>query len=305
MNKSRFSQDFVIKFLSLALALTLWVYVQSQQPKSIHEGIQTFKQVDIHWKTADGYVVTAVTAQQARVTIAGPLDLISLVTEEDVVIEVDLTENDKGRYSVELSPSIPAGMRLFKVQPEKVDFVVDKWVERTLPVGIEYNPALPDNIIIRSADIQPSEVKINGAESLLQTVDRLFVTYDHTVMEQTVSGLSVVAKNAEGNNLPAVIIEEKIALDLVIEQSRLIPVVMSGDMELPAGKRLNIIPMNVLVTGSAENLAEIEKLELKKFDLALAAEEMINVEIDYPEGVSPFDPTRLGVRVLLVDSRGE
>ncbi len=299
MKKIKLSEDFMIKILSIALAITLWMYVQGQQPQSIHEGIQTFKDVDIQWTTDSGYIVTAITARSADVTIAGSIETINLLSENDIEIELDLTGRTKGRYTMPVEPIIPAGVRVFNITPSRVDVVLDGWVEKTMSVEVEFIRDLPDNAVVVEQNIEPGEVTISGAEDLIDDVDRVVVEYDYDSMEQEEIGVSLKAKNEAGVTLSNVNINEVVDIQVDIKYSKTLPIQLNESIEIPDDVSIRIQPNTVIVLGSQEELDEVEFIETEEFVYSEIEQWPHEINLIFPEELVPYNDEHKDVELIV------
>jgi YbbR domain-containing protein len=299
MKKIKLSEDFMIKVLSIALAITLWMYVQGQQPQSIHEGIQTFKDVEIQWTTDSGYIVTAITAKSADVTIAGSIDTINLLSESDIMIDLDLTGRNKGRFTIPVEPTIPAGVRVFNITPSQVDIVLDSWVEKTMPVELEFVNDLPENAVVMEELIEPSEVTISGAQDLIDDVDRVVAEYDYTSMDEEEIGVSLKAKNDAGVTLSNVNISEVVDININIQFSKNVPVRLNENIELPEDVALRMQPNTVIILGSQEIIDEIEYIETAEFNYDEIEEWPYEVDLSFPEGIEPYNDQHRDIELII------
>ncbi len=289
----------MIKLLSIALAITLWMYVQGQQPQSIHEGIQTFKDVEIGWTTDSGYIVTAITSRTADVTIAGSIDTINLLSDDDILIDLDLTGYDKGRHSVPVNPQIPAGIRVFNINPSQVDVVLDNWTEKTMEVEIDYINDLPENAVIVEELIEPTEVVISGAEDLIDDVERVVVEYDYTTMDEQESNLELKAKNSSGVTLSNVNIDDFVDLTVTLEYSKTLPVRLNSEVVLPENTTTRFQPNSVIAVGPRELIDELEYIETEYFDIEDVQEDRFEIDVIFPEDVKPFNEQHENIEVII------
>ncbi len=292
MKKIKLSENLVLRLLSIALALTLWLYVQGQQPQSIYEGIQTFRNVEIEWVTDSGYIVTAITSRQADITLAGSIDTINLISSQDVGITLDLTGYSKGKHTVQLEPRLPAGVRIFNIAPQRVDVVLDNWVEREKEVVVEFSEDLPENVIVEEITLDPSYVTVSGAEELINDVERVIVEYNYLEMSDQVVGLEVKAVNSSGVTLPNVNIDDFVNLSIVINYYKSVQVELNENVEVPEDVSIRIIPNTATIKGQQSDIDEIEFLYTEEFSveelLELENEDTLQVSLIYPDNIEPY-----------------
>lgn len=124
--------DHWIKVLSVSLALMLWGYVFTQSQSEAR------LEVPVHFLgLGDGLKVVGARQKTVTLTIRGHDRLVSSLHSAEVAVALNLFGFEKGRHKYIIRPQdarLPSMLRVLKVEPEVLNFVVDKTVTREVPV---------------------------------------------------------------------------------------------------------------------------------------------------------------------------
>ena len=154
--------------LILLAAVIVWVnvYAGTSHPQTLQSPI-------IIQNLSSGLaVVDPVT--EVTVDISGTPHELGMVNTETLNFSIDLSNiKFPGKYSADINVSqIPEGVKLMKVNPQKIVFDVDFEREKIVPVVINTSGWVADNFSVKSVEVVPNRVTIHGAErSLAQISD--------------------------------------------------------------------------------------------------------------------------------------
>lgn len=282
------SEDLVLRILAIVLALTLWIYVQAQQPQSVHEGMQTFKDVEIQWNTNSNYIVTAITSRVADVTVRGQLDDINNLTKEDITITLELSEYQDGQHTVSLVPQLPGGIRLYSVSPSKIDVVLDEWQSVQLPVELEFTAALPDDVVVQEVIIEPSIVTVEGAAVVIEDIAKIIIPYDINLLGTATENIKPIAKNIYDDTLAAVSIKNYVNVQLDVKYRKWVPITLNIAGELPEGVTHSLQPARIAVLGEQNQIAQLEELITTQINAnEIERDDVLDIEVVFPDGIVP------------------
>jgi YbbR domain-containing protein len=90
------------------------VFVEAQQGH-----LTVLREPVIRGLSAD--LVTVVSPKEVAVTLTGPRQRLSALTDEDVYVYVDLVEKGIGQHRIELTSLVPEGLQVLALLPEDVD----------------------------------------------------------------------------------------------------------------------------------------------------------------------------------------
>ncbi|HJX34778.1 MAG TPA: diadenylate cyclase, partial [Desulfatiglandales bacterium] len=112
-----------------------------------------------------------------RLDLSGSGTLLKSVKAENVKLTVDLGNRLSGINKCLISEkniSLPPGVFLKNIKPSYVEVILDKSVEKRVPVQIDWTGKLPENITISDVIIEPPDVEIVGRSIVLQDVSTIF-----------------------------------------------------------------------------------------------------------------------------------
>lgn len=282
----RISEDLLLQLLAIVLALSLWVYVQAQQPQNLNMIPLTIEEVSVEWHTADGYVVTAATESQADVTVRGTVDIINALQKSDVTINLDLSEYEPGQHTLTLIPEIPNGITLYNVSPSTIEVVIDEWISREISPTLQLETSLPEDEVIGSYLVNPATVTVEGVAADLDRIEILALLYDPVNMGSAVTSIKPVALDSDGQPVATVVVNGEVDLEVTLHKRLLLPVIPDFNAELPEGLSFTAEPASLMTVGLEEDFAGIESIGTLEIDLTdVQAGDSVEVDLLFPGGI--------------------
>lgn len=284
----------LIKIVSFALAITLWLYVAvTQDPtrtdrvdrvevmcglsqNQINQGLQIIsKSHDFISFEATGKrsLVTGV-----RGTYYAKLDLENITAP--------------GKYSITPEISRPDGVYVNGVTPSVVEVYVDRYVSSTLPVTIETKGAIKDNLIIADMKTDVSHIDVQLPSLALEQISSVGVVVDLSdINASTTISYETVLFDSEKNviDIKNVIIDKKsLVIDINVEQVKnvkILPNVTNMD-KFAAGYNITVMPKNIDICGDKNILNAITSIETDTITLNKKVEngQEITAKLNLPEG---------------------
>ena len=171
-----FLEDWGTKLIALGITFALWLGVTGLQTSITY----TLHPVSLITQIPSDMEITNAPSQEIDVVVTGDKrkidQLIALVNARDLVATIDLTDIKSGDHIVQLSPEIlnldiPNGVKIVRIEPNKISVKVEKVEEREVPVKIKTEGNVAAGFEIYSTTIAPSNVRVRGAESLVKSLD--------------------------------------------------------------------------------------------------------------------------------------
>jgi YbbR domain-containing protein len=305
--------------LAFVLALAVWVTAVTADNPDV---TQTYPNpIPIEFIGQDpGLVLTGTVPHQVEVTLRAPRSVwdTSLSSGNSIRAVVDLTGVKAGTQAVEVQLQIDARpVRIVSISPQKFNLSLEKLVTTTFPVELTLNgtPAIG----YKAGDIvlNPAEVIISGAETLVAQVKHVRASLDITNSRQSIdTTLPISVTDESGSVVEGISINtSKISVSLPIIQQggyrdMAVKVIITG--KLASGYRLrNITASPLIVTVYSENLPLIESLpgyvETTPLDLSGASNNIdTHLSLNLPAGVTLIGDQTVSVQIEIVpieDSR--
>ena len=196
-------------FISLLMALALWIYIVSL---SSDEYTRTFRGVPVRLINEDilrssrNMVITNLDTNSVTVTVVGPRRIVSALSAEDIVAQVDVSRLSQAAYtSQQYTVVFPDGnassLTTTYRSPETVNFMVSEQIKKQLPVRGSFEGQTADGFTAEVPVFEPSIITAFGPEAYLKNVDHAWVTFGtNEEVSQTYSvetGFSLQNKDGE------------------------------------------------------------------------------------------------------------
>jgi len=285
--------------LAFALALAVWVSaVTAANP----DETRTFpNSIPIEFVGQDpALIFKGQVPRQIQLTLRAPSSVWEqLTSEKDAVYAlVDLSGLGAGMYRLDVQVQIQIRpVRIISFSPEQIDLTLEKLVTRSLPVQLSLTGTPAIGYQTGDAALDPAEVILSGAESLVEQVASVGVTLDLTDLRQNVDAtLALQALDGQGAPVSGLTLNpDSIQVSLPITQQGgyrdlAVKVVTIG--RPASGYRLtNIAPIPPVVTVFSSNFEQITALpgyvETNPLDLNGASADIeTHLTLNLPLGVT-------------------
>lgn len=156
-----------LHFWAVAIAVSLWLQVHGQGEGSVSMDVP----LQVHGLPADMVIVNDF-PDHVRVTINGLQSRLKDLRQLNFSIPIDasdLTTPGVVDRAPQLSAvSLPVGLHIDKVQPDRLELQVDRLVTRSIPIRASFE--LPEGWQVDGINIEPRQVKLTGPEVWLETL---------------------------------------------------------------------------------------------------------------------------------------
>lgn len=175
-----------LALLSLALSLSIWLYVNdSQNPRQtdFFPGSVPLNIVNV----PAGRAVSSQSDNAVSVRVSAPRSVFDNLTADDFTATVDLS--GANARDVRRPVRVQARDRrvhVLEASPADVDVTLENVTSRTVPVEVHTLGAVPLGFNLSSTSVDPTSVTVSGPESLVQTVAAACAELNLTNLRQTV-----------------------------------------------------------------------------------------------------------------------
>lgn len=306
----RIKRNGKIKIISLVAAIILWSFVISEvNPPTVKEyrGIPV-TMVNTESLTNQDLVVVSPKLISVDVELKGQRNIMSSVTNSDLLAAVDLKGYTEGVHTIPVAISSPPETTVTKVEDRNISFVIEKKIQRTMDISVETTGSLPDNLILQKTIANPAKISIEGARSLVEKVDRIVAKIDVSELssDSTVN-VSILPMDNEGVEIKGLNLGQAfVNVAISMAATREVPIVFSTSNEVPEDMKITrrtLSPEKIIITGEKDAVNSVASINTKKIDLSQVTQNTTGqIDLELPEGIVLLDPDRTITYNIEVDS---
>lgn len=285
------TRNWMLKLFCLLLAFAVWQGIRESTSFEV-----VVSDVPVILTAGDGRAVLDQSTDVVSIRFRGSRDDIRYISREQVSLEVDLSgRTDRMRQTIKFAPryvKAPSRARAVHFYPSDVNVIVDREVERVLPVKAAYEGQLPDGIQLENAVCDPASIRVRGAEQRLLNLEQIR-TVPISLDGRYNSFQTHVAVAATGQSWIASPDRVSVELTLVehvatrrIEKTLVRPLLASDDT-----RTVKIRPerVDVILRGSPQRLENLNVREVYLYidctELTESTDYEVPVRVDLPPGV--------------------
>jgi YbbR-like protein len=166
------SKDWMLKFISLGLAVVLWSFVggEDRVDKNVMVPIEIIN-------LPRDLVISNQFKKEIEVTVSGPRSLILEMANKAITRQVDLSAATPGTMVIENdNDHIPVlrGITVQRVTPSSIILSLDKLVQKQYPVSARTVGKVADGYFVKKLKTNPDMITITGPLTTLSQFDELF-----------------------------------------------------------------------------------------------------------------------------------
>ncbi len=158
---------FSLQFWAVVIAVALWLQVHGQGEGSLSMDVP----LQVQGLPMDMVIVNDL-PDHVRITVNGLQTRLRDLRQEDLTVPInvsDMTSPGVVERALQLSEvSLPVGLRIEKVQPDRLKLQVDRMVKRSIPVRDHFE--LPEGWHARNVTLTPKNVELTGPEVWLEAL---------------------------------------------------------------------------------------------------------------------------------------
>jgi YbbR domain-containing protein len=165
LRKPRWPKDWILRLLSLLFAVFLWYFVvgEDKVDTSIYIPVEIVN-------LPRELVISNQFKKQLEVSVSGPRGLIDSLRRQRINRTVNLAKAAPGTIVIRNEPeaiSLPRGVNILRIQPTHITLLIDRLVEKTLPVELKVTGHPAEGYEVISAQVEPPIITISGPQATL------------------------------------------------------------------------------------------------------------------------------------------
>lgn len=164
-----FLEDWTTKLVALAITIALWVGVTGLSTPTTRR----IAEVPLTLSYSNKTEITNSPVQAVSIVISGDRRKVNQITENNLVVSIDLSDVPPGDRVVQLGPEnvsidLPLGVKLQEIQPSRIAVRLEAVEEKEVPVKVETQGEPADGFEIYSEAVSPSRVRVRGPASYIR-----------------------------------------------------------------------------------------------------------------------------------------
>lgn len=162
-----------LHFWALIIAVALWLQVNGQGEGSVSLDIP----LQVEGLPTDMMIVNDL-PDHVRVTVKGLQSRLKEMRQKRLTMPLDVsditTPGVVARSLQMAAVSVPVGLKIEKVQPDKIELQVDRLVTRSIQLHAHFE--LPEGWLVNALSIEPEAVELVGPEVWLDSLSKVETT---------------------------------------------------------------------------------------------------------------------------------
>lgn len=312
---SWFRSVWFIRIISLILAGLLWVTVNVDDNmdsdslifNDTSSDMEVMDNVPLEIRfNSEEYVVSGL-PQEVSVTVEGPPSAVTpVVRQQNFEVFVDLTDYGPGTHQVSLQHSGISNQLAVTIEPKTIEVTIEEKVSESFGVNVDYlnETSLASDLELGEAEVNPSEVQITGASSIVERVASVKAIIDVGEATKTIEDQEAPVKvyDNQGNELNVLVDPNEVNVTVpIVERMKQVPFQLKGVGGAPEGVIVNSLTterQQIMVYGAHEALVSMEELPPIEVDLTDVSEDQtVEVKVPVPEGVKRVEPETIKVQI--------
>ena len=174
INKNSENRDkWFARFMCILIACCLWLYVMSEQNPIVEK---EYAIPLVSRNLTEGMIVFNL-PEKVSVRVRGTRTALANMPVSDIFAYVNLSKLSVGTHTVLINARFARG-DVVQVTPPAVNLFIDVKKDKIVPVTAEVIGSPNKDFAVDSHLLTPSEVKVAGAATRLEALDKIFVPVD-------------------------------------------------------------------------------------------------------------------------------
>ncbi len=164
-----FLEDWTTKLVALAITLALWVGVTGLSTPTTRR----IADVPLTLSYSNKTEITNSPVQAVSIVVSGDRRKVNQITENGLVLSVDLSDVPPGDKVVQLGPDnvsidLPLGVKLQEIQPSRIAVRLETVEEKEVPVTVETQGDPAEGYEVYGETVNPPRVRVRGPASFIR-----------------------------------------------------------------------------------------------------------------------------------------
>lgn len=298
-----------LRFTALFLAMILFFSVQTDEKdsksKTVGDQVDVIQNVPVEVYYDDENLVVTGVPETVNMTIEGPINIVQTTKSlKDFTLFIDLRTMTMGKHQVRIEHENISDKLQVRLDPATIEVFIEERITKSFPVDPEMNERLlAEGFHLVGVEVEPSTIEVTGAKSIVESISFVKATAasEAGITKSFEQDARVRVLDKDLNKLNVSIEPEHVTVKVeVAENSKEVPITLKPKGTPPAHVAIDSLKTDakvVTLTGPSKVLDELEELVVDVDVSKVKGQEVLDVPIQKPKGVSSVTPSKIKVNV--------
>lgn len=296
--------------LSILIAIFLWYYVYTEENPTISQKYENLPVQILNEESLESRGLTTVGTEEQTVTITveGKRAELKNLSASDFVVTADVYGYGVGENEIPVKVDAPANAVVTDVKPGRIKIQIDELVSVAHEIEAVPTTALKDDRELYVVGMQPTEVMVTGARSIVTRISKIEARVDSDSLSEKVKTVygNLVAIDENGAEVEDISLSsETVEVDAQTLRSKEVPVEVDITGEVSSKYTVSEIkvPETIRIIGTKDALENIQSVKAESIDISdVTATTKINLALRLPEGVYPSQREQVDYVYVLINN---
>jgi YbbR domain-containing protein len=279
--------------ISFIAAIVIWGFVVTYvnpTAKATVGGV-VVEMVDLDALAASGLAVSTAQTHTVDVVVQGSRAQLAEIDAKDLKATIDMKGFAMGPNTVRVSVTVPNGVDVVEIRPERIEITVEERVAVMRPIRVEYAGDFAAGTEPGFIALAPQEVEVSGTREQVESVDyiRALIDVEALGKERLTITADAIPINKAGNPINDLSLSQKM-IDITVQLCSVkeVPFKIKVTGEPTEGHAMtkSNIPKTVFIRGAAAKVQDIAEVTGKDISIEGLSESTVFVpELNLPQGV--------------------
>lgn len=289
-----FDKKITARVLSVLLATMLWLYVITEQNPVVYKDITLpVRIIGVETLAANNITIIDNASYNVSLRLKGNKNTLDRISNTSLNASADIRgQREKGEFYIPIQISgLPAGVDIISMSPNSVKLNFDNVVSIAMPVSINITGNPLQGMAAMTPSINPGEVTIKGAESIVNKVKKALVDYDISSSSETIrKNMTVKLLDEAGKTIEGLEVSPKaVDVTIPIEYTKIVEIEPDVVVNPAPGYIITNIstnPKEIHIVGNKDLLDKLDSIKTERIEIRDAkafVEQQVSLML--PEGI--------------------
>jgi YbbR domain-containing protein len=285
------NRNWILKLICLVFAIFVWQEIRDRISFEVE-----IPKVPVVVVAGEGRAVLEQSTDVVSIRFRGSREDLRFINRDQLSVELELAQDGSLKQVIKLSSRYvkgPAAASAVEFYPETIRVIMDREVERLLPIKATFDGTLPEDMVLVKAVCEPASVRVRGAERRLRDLEQVHAL--PVSLDGRYESFSAVANVAAEGRLWVVTperIDVTVELDEQVARRQVEQIEVHALMNSEDSRSILIQPqwVSVKLKGRPDQIERLSLQDLVGYvhcsELTESAEYEVPVRVNTPKGIT-------------------